>query len=128
MDEKAISSNMRASLPRSQLSSPFSEDDEDYFPPKGQRLAPVGAASTEDEDSMATSCPAKAKGRETDDSSTENGGSGGGLLMGDGRNGDGGHLALEEKLRQMEEDQEELNTSLMSLTSHFAKVLHTYLT
>ena len=29
---------------------------------------------------------------------------------------------LEERVRQMEEDQDELNTSLMSLTSHFAKV------
>ena len=32
---------------------------------------------------------------------------------------------LEERLKQMEEDQEELNNSLMSLTSHFAKVIFT---
>ena len=44
---------------------------------------------------------------------------GGGLSLSGG--GERNHL-LEERLRQMEEDQDELNTSLMSLTSHFAKV------
>ena len=50
------------------------------------------------------------------------GGVGGlGLHGGHGGRSEANH-ELEERVRQMEEDQDELNTSLMSLTSHFAKV------
>jgi hypothetical protein len=35
---------------------------------------------------------------------------------------DGAASELRQRLREMEEDQEELNNSLMALTSHFAKV------
>ena len=40
-------------LPRSQRSSPcqyYSDEDFDLYPPSGKRLAPVGAASNDDED------------------------------------------------------------------------------
>ena len=49
---------------------------------------------------------------------------GGGLGLHGGLHGGHGEAnhQLEERVRQMEEDQDELNTSLMSLTSHFAKV------
>ena len=108
-EANANMSGLEKRSPRSQLSSPsqnyYSDDDFDLYPPRGKRLAPVGAASNEDESShaMTSYC-----------------------------DGGGGHLPqpltsdnnqLEERLRQMEEDQEELNSSLMSLTSHFAKVL-----
>ncbi len=38
---------------------------------------------------------------------------------------DGAASELRQRLREMEEDQEELNNSLMALTSHFAKVKRT---
>lgn len=94
-------------VPRSQQSSPcqiyYSDDDYDLFPPTGKRLAPVGAASNEDEDVMASKDASSADFH---------------LPVGPSSSSN----ELEERLRQMEEDQEELNTSLMSLTSHFAKV------
>merc|ERR1719273_2464009 len=34
----------------------------------------------------------------------------------------GGNKELEDKIKSLEKDQEELNNSLMSMTSHFAKV------
>jgi hypothetical protein len=40
---------------------------------------------------------------------------------------DGAASELRQRLREMEEDQEELNNSLMALTSHFAKVKKTYI-
>ena len=88
---------------RSQLSSPchnyYSDEDLDLFPPSGKRLAPVGAASNEDEQpSMASVSPRI------------------NLSLNEPQN------QLEERLKQMEEDQEELNSSLIQLTSHFAKV------
>ena len=104
-------------LPRSQLSSPCQlysdlEDDFDLYPPSGKRLAPVGAASNEDFDmdstgnGLASAASFEASGLGNPNFSAS----------------DGLSHVLEERLRQMEEDQEELNTSLMSLTSHFAKV------
>ena len=107
---------------RSQLSSPcqiYSEDDEfDLYPPSGKRLAPVGAASNEDEDMNFNG----ASTLQNPMSMTASNGLG--LCERPMPASDGGleSAVLEEKLRQMEEDQEELNTSLMSLTSHFAKV------
>lgn len=89
-----------------QLSSPYySDDDFDLYPPSGKRLAPVGAASNEEEDMKGAMRPPPSL-------QLHNGSMSSGTV----------HNPLEEKLRQMEEDQEELNTSLMSLTSHFAKV------
>ena len=89
---------------RSQLSSPsqnyYSDDDFDLYPPKGKRLAPVGAASNEDEIGV------KMAWNQDQIVTSDNN-------------------QLEERLKQMEEDQEELNNSLMSLTSHFAKVIFT---
>ena len=91
---------------RSQLSSPsqnyYSDDDFDLYPPKGKRLAPVGAASNEDEMSTGMAW--------NQDNAC-------------GLNVTSDNNQLEERLKQMEEDQEELNNSLMSLTSHFAKVI-----
>ena len=88
---------------RSQLSSPchnyYSDEDLDLFPPSGKRLAPVGAASNEDEPTMASVSPRMK------------------LSLNEPQNNQ-----LEERLKQMEEDQEELNSSLIQLTSHFAKV------
>lgn len=121
-------------LPRSGLSSPcqayYSDDDFDLYPPTGKRLAPVGAAS--DEQSM-TSCQdglvsdAEAQLAGGSDCSAGGGGGLAGILTTDGgpfaAHGASNNHLLEERLRQMEEDQEELNTSLMSLTSHFAKVV-----
>ena len=122
-------------LPRSQRSSPcshyYSDEDFDLYPPSGKRLAPVGAASNDDLEDMA-SCQERpveagaggggASGPlqtclSVDGSAFDgSGGGGGGCSLG------GHNYLLEERLRQMEEDQDELNTSLMSLTSHFAKV------
>ena len=96
---------------RSQLSSPsqnyYSDDDFDLYPPRGKRLAPVGAASNEDEASHAMTAY----------------GDGSGLNLPQPQALTSDNNQLEERLRQMEEDQEELNSSLMSLTSHFAKVI-----
>ena len=94
--------------PRSQLSSPsqnyYSDDDFDLYPPRGKRLAPVGADFNEDETSMAYCSSGLPQPLSASDNNQ-----------------------LEERLRQMEEDQEELNSSLMSLTSHFAKVIFVYI-
>ena len=97
-------------VPRSQQSSPscqnyYSDDDYDLFPPSGTRLAPVGAASNEDEDIMASKNLAASSSSDFSSTAVAS-----------------ASTELEERLRQMEEDQEELNSSLMSLTSHFAKV------
>ena len=96
-------SGLRKCTSRSQLSSPchnyYSDEDLDLFPPSGKRLAPVGAASNEDEPSMASVSPRMK------------------LSLNEPQNNQ-----LEERLKQMEEDQEELNSSLIQLTSHFAKV------
>jgi len=94
---------------RSQLSSPsqnyYSDDDFDLYPhpPRGKRLAPVGAASNEDEISNVMAAYSNDGQFNLENSTSDNN-------------------QLEERLKQMEEDQEELNNSLMSLTSHFAKV------
>ena len=90
---------------RSHLSSPchnyYSDEDLDLFPPSGKRLAPVGAASNEDEP-MASASPNPLMSQSLISNSNE----------------------LEERLKQMEEDQEEMNTNLIALTSHFAKVTY----
>ena len=97
---------------RSQLSSPsqnyYSDDDFDLYPhpPRGKRLAPVGAASNEDEISNVMAAYSNDGQFNLENSTSDNN-------------------QLEERLKQMEEDQEELNNSLMSLTSHFAKVIFT---
>lgn len=97
---------------RSQLSSPsqnyYSDDDFDLYPhpPRGKRLAPVGAASNEDEISNVMAAYSSEGQFNLENSTSDNN-------------------QLEERLKQMEEDQEELNSSLMSLTSHFAKVIFT---
>ena len=100
--------------PRSQLSSPYySDDDFDLYPPSGKRLAPVGAASNEDEDMKGSAMRPPLPSLQL-----HNGGS----MPSSGCNSSTVNNQLEERLRRMEEDQEELNSSLMSLTSHFAKV------
>ena len=76
-------------------SSPlFSEDDDFELRPPGKRLGPIG----QDNDDWA-----REGNKEKDDD-----------MM---RPGD-----LVEKVKQMEEEQEELSSSLMALTSHYAKV------
>ena len=93
---------------RSHLSSPchnyYSDEDLDLFPPSGKRLAPVGAASNEDEP-MASASPNPLMSQSLISNSNE----------------------LEERLKQMEEDQEEMNSNLIALTSHFAKVCNLFL-
>ena len=114
-------------LPRSQRSSPchyYSDEDFDLYPPSGKRLAPVGAASN-DEDMAScqeTAAPAGAGGGASGPLQTALSADGSAFDGGGGGSGGGHNHLLEERLRQMEEDQDELNTSLMSLTSHFAKV------
>ena len=58
--EEADSMSGLGKCSRSQLSSPchnyYSDEDLDLYPPSGKRLAPVGAASNEDEP-MASSSP-----------------------------------------------------------------------
>ena len=92
---------------RSHLSSPchnyYSDEDLDLFPPSGKRLAPVGAASNEDEP-MASASPNPLMSQSLISNSNE----------------------LEERLKQMEEDQEEMNSNLIALTSHFAKVCNLF--
>ncbi len=85
----------------------FYSEDDDYFPhpPAGKRLAPVGAASNEDE--VMDQTQAKAVNN---------------LIPPANMSTVSSNNDLEERLRVMEEEQEEMNESLMSLTSHFAKV------
>lgn len=116
-------------LPRSRGSSPnyYSDDDFDIFPPPtGKRLAPVGAASNDDE---MDSCQPGSSGKSAMSNRAASALSNGDEACFDGALGtlrgssESNSQMLHEKLRQMEEDQEELNTNLMSLTSHFAKVI-----
>ncbi|TRY70760.1 hypothetical protein TCAL_04878 [Tigriopus californicus] len=88
--------------------------DEDSAPPKGKRLAPVGQAANEDE--MSGQICGMLKNNENPhfrhdfaDFSKANG-------------SDGCSQELKRRIEEMEEEQEELNNSLMSMTSHFAKV------
>ena len=73
------------------------------FPPVGKRLAPVGANAEEDNKSKSMADELLQKSSSSvmiDEDSHE----------------------LKEQIRRMELEQEELNDSLMSMTSHFAKV------
>ena len=110
-------SSLANKWPRSQLSSPYYSDD-DFYPPAGKRLAPVGAAANEEEDMKVSAVMRPLQ--QAQPSSLLLHGHGGSMCSGSGTVVNN---QLEERLRQMEEDQEELNTSLMSLTSHFAKVV-----
>ena len=102
---------------------PYGEDESDdgnasdcYLPPSGQRLAPVGAAQDQDEvdgGGAGKKMPAAEAGDGDAASSS--------LLMSPGHD-----EGLKRKLREMEDEQEELNASLMAMTSHFAKVRHSY--
>jgi hypothetical protein len=121
LDEDEVAARLDANMssldksPRSHLSSPcqnYSDDDFDVYPPSGKRLAPVGAASNEDED-MASKRATIASSSSTATSMA---------MMSISSNSSTINNELEDRLKQMEDDQEELNSSLMSLTSHFAKV------
>ena len=85
---------------RSQLSSPsqnyYSDDDFDLYlhPPRGKRLAPVGAASNEDEISNVMAAYSNDGQFNLENSTSDNN-------------------QLEERLKQMEEDQEELTSNLI---------------
>ena len=111
------------------------DDDEDNFlsgnedtlpPPPGKRLAPVGA---NDEDEMNNSKDSdkeysveSSPGFNTKGGSRFWGSSIGGSAATSGCESNGYNKELEEKVKSLERDQDELNTSLMSMTSHFAKV------
>ena len=76
---------------------------EELVPPTGKRLAPVGANEEEDDlmllnfgEQCVISGKQETKGEDT--------------------------FQLRKKLGQLEEEQEELSNSLMSMTSHYAKV------
>lgn len=88
--------------------------DEDNAPPKGKRLAPVGQAANEDEMSGQICGMLKNESghfrHDFADFSKSNG-------------NDGCSQELKRRIEEMEEEQEELNNSLMSMTSHFAKVI-----
>ena len=107
-------------------------------PPPGKRLAPVGANAEDDDEEVEQAGDAKSIKSRTQSVDLESnfssdfwlGGGGGG-----GNNDEATAAApvmaaaaaansekLEAHIRQLEEDQEELNNSLMSMTSHFAKV------
>ena len=108
------------------------DDDDDKFlsgneetcpPPPGKRLAPVGA-NDEDEINMA-----KDSDKEYSVQSSPGFNTSGGCSRFWGRSGSMSgsennaiNKELEEKVKNLERDQEELNSSLMSMTSHFAKV------
>ena len=90
------------------------ESELDLFPPRGKRLAPVGANADDDDDS---SCR-KAEVLRTLMCEAEQQQ----LMQQQGGGSAGEAEELRRRLREMEDDQEELNTSLMSMTSHYAKV------
>lgn len=82
--------------PRPNVVSPFSEDDDweaRGHPPTGMRLGPIGQEHEEQE--AGTLAEIEASGGQDD---------------------------LVEVVKKMEEDQEELTSNLMALTSHYAKV------
>ena len=92
--------------------------DEELRPPAGKRLAPVGQAANEEDEQ-----PSKMKsegGAMTLDSGAMFAALGGGGMGGGCGSGDADEL--QRRIEEMEEEQEELNSSLMSMTSHFAKV------
>ena len=107
------------------------EDDEDNFhsgneetlpPPRGKRLAPVGA-NDEDEVNITKDSDKEYSVESSPGFNTVGGGSrfwGG--SGGSGCENKGINKELEDKVKCLERDQEELNSSLMSMTSHFAKV------
>ena len=97
----------------------FNTDDLDLFPPSGKRLAPVGANAEDDallDENEATLDKAKAELELMQEEQQLL------LLGGGGGGGEGDACELKRRLREMEDEQEELNSSLMSMTSHFAKV------
>ncbi len=126
----AINMKVRSNISLSGNVSPsqnfYSDDDfdPDVYPPSGKRLAPVGAASNE-EAMMDGSCgngAANGCSHKNLDLPSDLGGLGTASMMSMSSNSSTVNNELEERLRVMEEEQEEMNTSLMSLTSHFAKV------
>ena len=84
-----------------------SEVDLDLFPPTSTRLAPVGANAEDDAARKAEVMRSLLSEAEQQEAH-----------MCD----DGDAHELRRRLEEMEEEQEELNSSLMSMTSHFAKV------
>lgn len=108
----------------------FNDDDDDdnfvsgsdTFPPPGKRLAPVGA---NDEDEMnITKDSDKEYSVESSPGYIAAGKLSSRFWGSPVRHGDSSTInkELEEKVKNLERDQEELNNSLMSMTSHFAKV------
>ena len=102
----------------------LSGNEENFTLPPGKRLAPVGAndddemINTKDSDKEYSVESSPGYNTVGNGSSRFWGGSGGG----NGEANSGINKELEEKVKTLERDQEELNTSLMSMTSHFAKV------
>ena len=115
----------------------FSEDEEDedselFLPPAGKRLAPVGGNAEEDSSDGRKKDDKKTTDKMESSSSVDNFDSFVDARMGstvsaspDVSNAPGSpgeDAALKRRLARMEEEQEELNDSLMAMTSHFAKV------
>ena len=102
----------------------LSGNEENFTLPPGKRLAPVGA--NDDDEMINTKDSDKEYSVESSPGyNTVGGGSSrfwGGSGGGNGEANHGINKELEEKVKSLERDQEELNSSLMSMTSHFAKV------
>ena len=90
----------------SHTASPYPQDGVDACPP-GKRLAPVGANDDDEKDEGIMN---RTQSLDLDPSTFWS------------ESTEGSNQELENKIRRLEEDQDELNNSLMSMTSHFAKV------
>ena len=84
-----------------------SDDFDSCFPPAGQRLAPVGANADDDAAVM---------------KELKLGGGGGDSCEPAMPESAASTAQLELRLQELEDEQEELNSSLLAMTSHFAKV------
>jgi len=99
------------------IPAPDEEPEEDQFvPPPGRRLAPVGGNEKEKEDDDCFKAfAAERAGKDSPNKKAA-------MAAEEGDEADVDGDSLKEKLRRMEDEQEELNSSLMAMTSHFAKV------
>ena len=100
----------------------LSGNEENFTLPPGKRLAPVGA-NDEDEISITKDSDKEYSLHSSPGFNSVNGESRYWVVSdGANHNKNGVNKELEEKVKSLERDQEELNSSLMSMTSHFAKV------
>ncbi len=98
-------------------------------PPPGKRLAPVGACHEDELASCSTAAATSMLQNKTSSSSTLGSPLAAIAPANIGDQTDDlrqSRSLLERRLKEMEEEQEELNNSLMGITSHFAKVKSLY--